>query len=72
MLMMVFSDEDLFAIFIAEALFIRCTFINSLTFFRIFFKSLTTNRRFFFSSDGWFQLVSIGVVIKFVRDAIWL
>ena len=72
MLIIIFTDEDLFAIFIAEALFIRCTSFNFFAFFRIFFKSRMTQWRFLFSSDGWVQLVSIDVFVELVRNSIWL
>ena len=76
MLSIFFSDEDVFTIFIAETLFIRCIFLNSFAFFCIFFKSRMTQRRYLFSFDGWFQLVSIGVFmgerLVFYTELFWL
>ena len=72
MLIIIFSDVDLFAIFIAEALLVRCKFLISFALLFLIFNSLVAARRFLFSSEGCIHVVSIGVFIDFVRCSIWL
>ena len=70
MVIIIFSDEDLFAIFITETLFVRCNFLSSFAFCLIIFNSLIATNRFLFSSEGCDQQVSVGVFIGEVFDLV--